>query len=121
MGLELYGMSKVLSRIDDIVEKCSVRTPAVQPQPSSRFTDVLDDLRKLKKDNTGYDVKNLFVGAEGTLGVITAAVMKVVPKPKGREVGWVGCRTPREALTRAHAKDRDVLLSAIRDNPVGAA
>ncbi len=49
MGLELYGMSKVLSRIDDIVEKCSVRTPAVQPQPSSRFTDVLDDLRKVTK------------------------------------------------------------------------
>ena len=52
--------------------------------------EVLDDLRKLKKDNTGYDLKNLFVGAEGTLGVITAAVLKLFPKPKGREVAWVG-------------------------------
>ena len=45
--------------------------------------EVLDDLRKLKKDNTGYDLKNLFVGAEGTLGIITAAVMKLFPKPQG--------------------------------------
>ena len=52
--------------------------------------EVLDDLRKLKKDNTGYDLKNLFIGAEGTLGVITAAVLKLFPKPKGREVAWVG-------------------------------
>ena len=52
--------------------------------------EVLDDLRKLKKDNTGYDLKNLFVGAEGTLGVITAAVLKLFPKPRGREVAWAG-------------------------------
>ncbi len=60
--------------------------------------EVLDDLRKLKKDNTGYDLKNLFVGAEGTLGIITAAVMKLVPKPKGREVAWIGLASPRDAL-----------------------
>lgn len=60
--------------------------------------DVLDDLRKLKKDNTGYDLKDLFVGAEGTLGVITAAVLKLFPKPKGREVAWVGLETPEAAL-----------------------
>ena len=60
--------------------------------------EVLDDLRKLKKDNTGYDLKNLFVGAEGTLGIITAAVMKLFPKPKGREVGWVGLASPEDAL-----------------------
>jgi FAD/FMN-containing dehydrogenase len=60
--------------------------------------EVLDDLRKLKKDNTGYDLKNLFIGAEGTLGIITAAVMKLVPKPKGRELAWIGLESPRAAL-----------------------
>ena len=60
--------------------------------------EVLDDLRKLKKDNTGYDLKNLFVGAEGTLGVITAAVLKLFPKPKGREVAWAGMASPEDAL-----------------------
>jgi len=60
--------------------------------------EVFDDLRKLKKDNTGYDLKNLFVGAEGTLGVITAAVLKLFPKPKGREVAFVGLNSPEAAL-----------------------
>jgi FAD/FMN-containing dehydrogenase len=60
--------------------------------------EVFDDLRKLKKDNTGYDLKNLFVGAEGTLGIITAAVLKLYPRPKGREVAWVGLRSPEDAL-----------------------
>jgi len=60
--------------------------------------EVLDDLRKLKKDNTGYDLKDLFVGAEGTLGVITAAVLKLYPKPKGREVAWTAVETPEQAL-----------------------
>ena len=60
--------------------------------------EVLDDLRKLKKDNTGYDLRNLFVGAEGTLGVITAAVMKLFPKPKGREMAWAAMSSPEAAL-----------------------
>ncbi len=59
---------------------------------------VFDDLRKLKKDNTGYDLKDLFVGAEGTLGIVTAAVLKLFPKPKGREVAWIGLGTPSDAL-----------------------
>src|SRR6266436_3043074 len=46
---------------------------------------VLDNLNKLKKDNTGYDLKNLFIGAEGTLGVITAAVLRLIPRPRSVE------------------------------------
>jgi FAD/FMN-containing dehydrogenase len=60
--------------------------------------EVLDDLRKLRKDNTGYDLKDLFVGAEGTLGVITAAVLRLHPQPRGREVAWVGLDSPANAL-----------------------
>ncbi len=65
--------------------------------------EVFDDLRKLKKDNTGYDLKNLFVGAEGTLGIITAAVLKIFPKPRGREVGWAGVSSPEAALCAVRA------------------
>jgi FAD/FMN-containing dehydrogenase len=60
--------------------------------------EVFEDLRKLKKDNTGYDLKDLFIGAEGTLGVITAAVLKLFPRPKGRQVAWVGLESPQKAL-----------------------
>ncbi|NWH83176.1 D2HDH protein, partial [Piaya cayana] len=52
--------------------------------------EILNDLRYVKKDNTGYDLKDLFVGAEGTLGVITAAVMKLFPLPKGKGVAYAG-------------------------------
>jgi D-lactate dehydrogenase (cytochrome) len=59
---------------------------------------VLDNLNKLKKDNTGYDLKNLFIGAEGTLGVITAAVLRLVPRPRSVETAFVGVPSPAAAL-----------------------
>jgi FAD/FMN-containing dehydrogenase len=59
---------------------------------------VLHDLNKLKKDNTGYDLKNLFIGAEGTLGVITAAVLRMVPRPRSVETAFVGVPSPQAAL-----------------------
>ncbi len=59
---------------------------------------VLNNLNKLKKDNTGYDLKNLFIGAEGTLGVITAAVLRLVPRPRAVETAFVGVRSPEAAL-----------------------
>ncbi|WP_142415783.1 FAD-binding oxidoreductase [Bartonella massiliensis] len=59
---------------------------------------LLDDLRFVKKDNSGYDLKNLFIGAEGTLGVITAAVLKIFPKIKGKAVSLVGLHSPAKAL-----------------------
>jgi FAD/FMN-containing dehydrogenase len=58
----------------------------------------LDDLNKLKKDNTGYNLRNLFIGAEGTLGVITAAVLKLLPKPAGRATAFLALPSPEEAL-----------------------
>src|SRR4029078_5020402 len=59
---------------------------------------VLDNLNKLKKDNTGYVLKNLFIGAEGTLGVITAAVLRLVPRPRSVETAFVGVASPDAAL-----------------------
>jgi FAD/FMN-containing dehydrogenase len=59
---------------------------------------VLNNLNKLKKDNTGYDLKNLFIGAEGTLGVITAAVLRLVPRPRSMETAFVGVPSPEAAL-----------------------
>jgi D-lactate dehydrogenase (cytochrome) len=59
---------------------------------------ILNALSKLKKDNTGYDLKNLFIGAEGTLGIITAATLKLFPKPRAIETAFVGLKSPADAL-----------------------
>jgi FAD/FMN-containing dehydrogenase len=59
---------------------------------------VLRNLNKLKKDNTGYDLKNLFIGAEGTLGIITAAVLRLVPRPRSVETAFVGVPSPQAAV-----------------------
>jgi FAD/FMN-containing dehydrogenase len=59
---------------------------------------VWSGLRKLKKDNTGYDLRHLFVGAEGTLGIITAAVVKLFPAPRSMETAFAGVASPEAAL-----------------------
>src|ERR1700760_2915767 len=59
---------------------------------------ILNGLSKLKKDNTGYDLRNLFIGAEGTLGIITAATLKLFPKPHAVETAFVGLQSPAQAL-----------------------
>jgi D-lactate dehydrogenase (cytochrome) len=59
---------------------------------------VLKNLRKLKKDNTGYDLRHIFVGAEGTLGIITAAVLRLFPRPRTQETAFIGVPSPHEAL-----------------------
>src|ERR1700735_3780041 len=59
---------------------------------------VLSGLKSLRKDNTGYDVKSLFVGAEGTLGVITAASLKLFPEPRDSATALVGIDSPARAL-----------------------
>src|SRR5437763_7453412 len=60
---------------------------------------VLNNLRKLKKDNTGYDLRHLFVGAEGTLGIITAAVLRLFPRPRAVETAFIGVPSPHQALS----------------------
>ncbi len=60
--------------------------------------EVWEGLRGLRKDNTGYDLKQLFIGAEGTLGVITAAVLKLFPLPKSHATAVVALQSPEKAL-----------------------
>ena len=66
---------------------------------------IWDGLRGLRKDNTGYDLKQLFLGAEGTLGVITAAVLRLYPRPSASATAWIGLASPAaavELLARLH-------------------
>nr|MBL8412277.1 FAD-binding oxidoreductase [Dechloromonas sp.] len=60
--------------------------------------EIWDGLRGLRKDNTGYDLKQLFIGAEGTLGIITAAVLKLFPLPKVQTTCWLNVATPAVAV-----------------------
>ena len=59
---------------------------------------VWNGLRALRKDNTGYDLKHLFIGAEGTLGIITAAVLKLFPKPSEAQSAFVGVASPEASV-----------------------
>ena len=59
---------------------------------------VWDGLRTLRKDNTGYDLKQLFIGAEGTLGLITAVTLKLHPRPTAQAMAWVAPRSLEDAL-----------------------
>jgi D-lactate dehydrogenase (cytochrome) len=59
---------------------------------------IWDGLRGLRKDNTGYDLKQLFIGAEGTLGIITAAVLKLFPKPGDVQVAFAAVRDVKAAV-----------------------
>ncbi|MGV1790699.1 FAD-binding oxidoreductase [Rhizobium sp. A37_96] len=61
--------------------------------------EIWNGLRRLKKDNTGYDLRDLFIGAEGTLGVITGAVLKLFPQPLGHQVAFAGLQSVEDALT----------------------
>ena len=67
---------------------------------------IWDGLRALRKDNTGYDLKHLFIGAEGTLGLITAATLKLFPRPRAQATAWVAVPDPAAAVR---------LLGCLRD------
>jgi FAD/FMN-containing dehydrogenase len=69
---------------------------------------IWNGLRRLRKDNTGYCLRQLFVGSEGTLGIITAAVLKLVPRPREIAIAFCAVRSPEDALelfTRYQAHD----------------
>jgi FAD/FMN-containing dehydrogenase len=84
---------------------------------------VWNGLRGLRKDNTGYDLKHLFVGAEGTLGIITAAVLKLFPRPSASATAWAAVKSPDAALEllallRRHCGDRINAFELISRNCV---
>ncbi len=76
--------------------------------------EVWDGLRGLRKDNTGYDLKHLFIGAEGTLGIITAAVLKLFPLPRTQTTCWLNLASPAAAVALLNSARRafDAQLTA---------
>ena len=75
---------------------------------------VWDGLRGLRKDNTGYDLKQLFIGGEGTLGIITAATVKLFPRPREVETAFLGLTRVEEVMdlfARARAATADQLTA----------
>ena len=60
--------------------------------------EIMSSLKGLRKDNTGYDLRDLFIGAEGTLGIITAAVVKLFPQPRAQLTALVALQSPAQAL-----------------------
>ncbi|MGI9484207.1 MAG: FAD-binding oxidoreductase, partial [Hyphomicrobiales bacterium] len=59
---------------------------------------IWDGLSRLRKNNTGYDLKDIFIGSEGTLGIITAATLKLFPKPVDRQAALAGLENPEAAI-----------------------
>ncbi len=67
---------------------------------------VINTLSTIRKDNTGYDIKQLFIGSEGTLGVVTAASILVPPKPRAINVSLLGIDSYANVMkTFTHAKN----------------
>lgn len=64
---------------------------------------VLDSLQTLRKDNAGYDLKQLFIGSEGTLGLVTQVALQCAPRPKAFAVAFLGCRQFEDALATFRA------------------
>lgn len=84
--------------------------------------EIWDGLSGLRKNNTGYDLKHLFAGAEGTLGIITAATLKLFPKV-ARVAAWISCESAQQvvellALVRDHAGDTVTSFEIIPANAI---
>jgi FAD/FMN-containing dehydrogenase len=83
--------------------------------------EIWNGLRGLRKDNTGYDLKHLFIGAEGTLGIITQAVLKLFPRPRSAATAWAAVPHPQAALEllallRQHCGERITAFELISRN-----
>jgi FAD/FMN-containing dehydrogenase len=61
--------------------------------------EIWNGLKALRKDNAGYDLKQMFIGAEGTLGIITKATLKLVPKPSNIETAMIGINSPEDTIS----------------------
>lgn len=69
--------------------------------------EIWDGLKRLRKNNTGYDLKHLFIGGEGTLGIVTGAVLKLFPRPADRITVFAGCENMENVVrTLAHANEK---------------
>ncbi len=95
--------------------------------------DVWDGLKGLRKDNSGYDLRDLFIGSEGTLGVITGAVLRLFPAPAERATAFVAVASPHQAMALFDAMRgrhdtalttfeimSDMCLGLVRDHVAGA-
>ncbi|BAI96942.1 D-2-hydroxyacid dehydrogenase [Sphingobium sp. TA15] len=85
---------------------------------------IFHGLDALRKDNRGYDIKQLLIGAEGTLGIVTAASLRLVPAIAARAVGWIGVPSPADALAllrlcEAHLGDSVEGFEVIADDGLG--
>jgi FAD/FMN-containing dehydrogenase len=85
---------------------------------------IWNGLKKLRKDNTGYDLKNIFIGAEGTLGIITAAVLKLYPKPRRHDMAFIAVPSPQAAvdllaLVKAESGNRVVAFELMPEIGMG--
>jgi FAD/FMN-containing dehydrogenase len=69
---------------------------------------VFDALTPLKKDNRGFDLKQLLIGSEGTLGIVTAATLRLLPAPMGRVTAWTGLSTITDARSLLRRVERDM-------------
>lgn len=67
---------------------------------------VMSGLKRLRKDNTGYDIRDLMIGSEGSLGVITAAVLRLYPQPEARHTAMLAVASPAAALSLLHSLQR---------------
>lgn len=81
---------------------------------------IWNGLKRLRKDNTGYDLRDIFIGAEGTLGIITGAVLKLFPKPRMRDTAFIAVANPHAAvdllsLARELSGNRVVAFELIAD------